>query len=70
MVIKAAARDLTPNETAAFMAYGNAVLAALEDKNMSAVRELASAGAGMLLRFNDFQKYHPNGDEPGHPSDG
>ena len=46
--------------------YGDAVLAALEAKDISSVRELVSWGAGMLLRFNDFQRNRLDGDETGH----
>lgn len=62
----AARRDLTPNETAAVLVYGDALLRAIQNKDMQSVRELASWGAGMLLRFNDFQKNRIDGDEPGH----
>jgi hypothetical protein len=62
----AAKRDLSPHEVAAMQVYGDAVLAALEAKDMQAVRELVSWGAGMLMRFNDFQRNRLDGDEPGH----
>jgi hypothetical protein len=65
----AARRDLTPNEEAALFVYGDALLRAIQNKDMQSVRELASWGAGMLLRFNDFQKHRMDGDEPHHKNE-
>ena len=65
----AARRDLTPNEMAAAKVYGDALMRAIHNKDMQSVRELASWGAGMLLRFNDFQKNRFDGDEPHHKND-
>lgn len=33
---------------------------------MKSFRELVTWGAGMLLRFNDFQRFRTDGDDPHH----